>query len=237
MSGLTFAAFAAVNRDRCESPEGFGHPLSGWSLSDWMFAATGEFGEAANVAKKLNRVRDGIPGNTRSPEQLRADLADEFADAFTYLDLAAQSQGIDLGEAVASRFNRKSEEIGAPHRIAIEREARAPLEARVAALESLRDKAIFRLSMTHKALGIARGVIKALDAGRMSGDAISVLGVVDAETRALLEVKAALTDAGTEEAGRGWQREHAVHLNDDELFRDCPLCVAEVESGKARWPE
>lgn len=37
--------------------------------------------------------------------------------------------------------------------------------------------------------------------------------------------------------GRDWQREHdTIHLNDDELFRDCPLCVAEVAAGKARWP-
>ena len=114
---LSFAGLAATNRARCESPDGFGHPLSGWSLSDWLLAATGEFGEAANVAKKLNRVRDGIPGNTRTPDELRSDLADEFADAIIYLDLAAQSQGIDLGTAVVSKFNRTSERIGAPHRL------------------------------------------------------------------------------------------------------------------------
>lgn len=114
---LTFAEFAETNRARCEAPDGFGHPLSGWSLSDWLLAATGEFGEAANVAKKLNRERDGIPGNMKPEADLRADLADEFADAVIYLDLAAQSQGIDLGSAVASKFNRTSEKIGAPHRL------------------------------------------------------------------------------------------------------------------------
>ena len=118
--GLTFAAFAATNRARCEAPDGFGHPLNGWSLSDWMLAATGEFGEAANVAKKLNRVRDGIPGNTQTPEELRAALADEFADAVIYLDLAAQASGFSLGEAIASKFNRTSEKIGAPHRLSEE---------------------------------------------------------------------------------------------------------------------
>jgi NTP pyrophosphatase (non-canonical NTP hydrolase) len=124
-TGLTFGDFAATNRARCEAQDGFGHPLSGWTLSDWLLAATGEFGEAANVAKKLNRERDGIPGNTKSAAELRADLADEFADAVIYLDLAAQSQGIDLGSAVASKFNRTSEKIGAPHRLAIEDEAAA----------------------------------------------------------------------------------------------------------------
>jgi hypothetical protein len=44
--------------------------------------------------------------------------------------------------------------------------------------------------------------------------------------------------AGPEQAGRDWKREHdTVHLSDDELFRDCPECVAEVAAGKARWSE
>jgi NTP pyrophosphatase (non-canonical NTP hydrolase) len=114
---LTFATFSATNRERCESPDGFGHPLSGWSVSDWFLAATGEFGEAANKAKKLNRVRDGIPGNTETEAELRAGLGDEIADAVIYLDLLAQSEGFDLGTLVASKFNRTSEKIGAPHRL------------------------------------------------------------------------------------------------------------------------
>jgi NTP pyrophosphatase (non-canonical NTP hydrolase) len=62
-------------------------------------------------------VRDGIPGNTQTPEELRAALADEFADAVIYLDLAAQSQGFGLAEAIVAKFNRTSEKIGAPHRL------------------------------------------------------------------------------------------------------------------------
>lgn len=64
------------------------------------------------MAKKLNRVRDGIPGNAETPEQLRAALADEIADTFIYLDLLAQSQGIDLETAVIDKFNRTSAKIG-----------------------------------------------------------------------------------------------------------------------------
>jgi len=109
---LTFQDFSAANRDRCEHPDGFNHPLSGWSISDWFTATMGELGEAANVAKKLNRVRDGIPGNDEAPDQLRAQLADEIADTFIYLDLLAQSEGIDLAEAVAAKFNRTSAKIG-----------------------------------------------------------------------------------------------------------------------------
>jgi NTP pyrophosphatase (non-canonical NTP hydrolase) len=115
---LTFAEFAQVNRERCEAADGFGHPLSGWSVSDWFLAAMGEFGEAANKAKKLNRVRDGIPGNSETPDELRAGLADEIADTVIYLDLLAQSEGFDLGTIVSSKFNRTSEKIGSPARLA-----------------------------------------------------------------------------------------------------------------------
>ena len=104
--------FSVFNRRRCESKKGFNHLVSDWSLSDWITAVTGELGEAANVAKKLNRVRDGIPGNSETPDQLRAMLADELADTFIYLDLVAQSQGIDLETAVIDKFNRTSEKIG-----------------------------------------------------------------------------------------------------------------------------
>jgi NTP pyrophosphatase (non-canonical NTP hydrolase) len=109
---MQFNDFSAFNRRRCESPEGFNHPISDWSLSDWMTAVFGELGEAANVAKKLNRARDSIPGNTATPEQLKAQLADEIADTFIYLDLLAQSQGIDLEAAVLDKFDRTSAKIG-----------------------------------------------------------------------------------------------------------------------------
>ena len=104
--------FAKINRTRCEASTGFNHPLSSWSLSDWFTATMGELGEAANIAKKLNRVRDGIPGNTETPEQLSCNLADELADVFIYLDLLSQSQGINLAEAVLCKFNKTSKKIG-----------------------------------------------------------------------------------------------------------------------------
>lgn len=109
---MQFSEFSAINRLRCESPQGFNHTLDSWSLSDWFTATVGEFGEAANIAKKLNRVRDGIPGNKQTPDQLRHALACEIADTFIYLDLLAQSQDIDLEAAVREAFNAKSREIG-----------------------------------------------------------------------------------------------------------------------------
>lgn len=104
--------FSVFNRRRCEAPKGFNHTLSSWSMSDWMTATMGELGEAANIAKKLNRVRDGIPGNKETEAELRAALADEIADTFIYLDLLAQSQGICLEDAVIAKFDRTSEKIG-----------------------------------------------------------------------------------------------------------------------------
>lgn len=109
---MNFADFSVFNRRRCESPKGFNHKLGDWSLSDWMTATMGELGEAANVAKKLNRVRDGIPGNNMTTAELHAALRDEIADTFIYLDLMAQSQGIVLEDAVLDKFQRTSAKIG-----------------------------------------------------------------------------------------------------------------------------
>lgn len=111
---MTFSEFSKLNRSRCESPQGFRHALDSWSLSDWLTATMGELGEAANLAKKLNRVRDGIPGNRETPEELRAALRDEIADTFIYLDLLAQYQGIDLETAVREKFNRTSAKLDCP---------------------------------------------------------------------------------------------------------------------------
>ncbi len=104
--------FSVFNRRRCEAANGFNHPISGWSLSDWFTATLGELGEAANVAKKLNRVRDGIPGNKETPEELEKALRHEIADAFIYLDLLAQRGGFTLEDAVVEKFNITSAKIG-----------------------------------------------------------------------------------------------------------------------------
>lgn len=107
---VSWSDFSAINLDRCTSPHGFNHAIGSWSLSDWFTAVTGELGEAANIAKKLNRVRDGIPGNTadETTRSLRDKLRDEIADTAIYLDLLAQSQGFDLFEAMIDKFNRTS---------------------------------------------------------------------------------------------------------------------------------
>src|SRR5262245_4404894 len=105
---MTFDEFSAANVARCQSPLGFNHPLAGWSTSDWMTALVGEVGEAANVVKKLNRYRDGVPGNKVSEEELRSMLRKELGDVFVYLDLTAQSLGFSIAEAAREVFNAKS---------------------------------------------------------------------------------------------------------------------------------
>jgi len=106
--------FSDRNRKRCESKTGFNHKLSDWSLADWMTAVTGEVGEAANIVKKLNRIRDGIPGNTQTADELQAALADEIADVFIYLDLMAQAAGFCLSNIVRDKFAKTSRKIGYP---------------------------------------------------------------------------------------------------------------------------
>ena len=104
--------FSERNRKRCEASNGFNHHINSWSLSDWMTALTGEVGEAANVIKKLNRIRDGIPGNSETTEQLWAMLAEELADVQIYLDLIAQAAGFDLETIRDAKFDKTSKKIG-----------------------------------------------------------------------------------------------------------------------------
>ena len=111
---MTFGQFSEANRARCEHPQGFNHPLAGWSASDWMTALVGEVGEAANVVKKLNRYRDGVPGNKVPEAELRDQLRRELGDVFVYLDLMCQSLGFSIADVAADVFNTKSAEIGYP---------------------------------------------------------------------------------------------------------------------------
>lgn len=111
---VSFEQFSEANRIRCESPQGFNHLLNSWSTSDWITAVTGELGESANIVKKLNRSRDGIPGNKLSDEELQANLKKELGDVFCYLDLLCQSLGFSALEAAIETFNKKSKEIGYP---------------------------------------------------------------------------------------------------------------------------
>lgn len=101
---LDFDKLRAANVTRCG---GAFHPIESWSLTDWACAATLAQREAANVTKKLCRLEhDLATGHAKADEaQLKADLAHELADTVIYLDLWAARAGIDLGEAVRTKFN------------------------------------------------------------------------------------------------------------------------------------
>lgn len=113
---LTFNQFRVINVARCLRwhPQG----IESWSASDWMTAIMGELGEVASLIKMRNRERDGLPGNKFSPTSKQ--IADEVADVFAYLDLFAACKGIDLGRAVAEKFNEVSERLDFPERITID---------------------------------------------------------------------------------------------------------------------
>lgn len=77
---------------------------SDWSIPVWLMAVTGELGELANLRKKVLR-------GDLTHEQAQQETADELADITTYLDILAFRLGVDLGAAVASKFNRVSERV------------------------------------------------------------------------------------------------------------------------------
>ncbi len=76
----------------------------------------GEFGEVAEALKKYLRGQRGIKGSTASLE----DVAQEMADSIIALDLLADLMGIDLGVAVARKFNATSEKYDLKTRISLE---------------------------------------------------------------------------------------------------------------------
>jgi NTP pyrophosphatase (non-canonical NTP hydrolase) len=115
----TFRYVGQVNLARCLR----WHPagLNSWSLSDWAVALAGEVGEACDVIKKLNRLRDNLVGNHKASqltnESLMGELANELADVYLYLDLLAQAAQIDLPAAIRAKFNVVSERNNFPERL------------------------------------------------------------------------------------------------------------------------
>jgi len=93
---VTFSQLRVANLGRCL--EVF-HPLEDWSPTDWATAVSGEVGEACNLIKKMRRGEPVAP----------MEVASELADAVIYLDLLAARLGIDLGRAVAYKFNHVSD--------------------------------------------------------------------------------------------------------------------------------
>lgn len=105
-SQLSFKDLRAISVERCEKSF---FPLHSKDGPWWGNAMAGECGEACNVVKKIDR--DGWS------EELQLKLAKELADVVTYADLLAARYGIDLGHAVATKFNEVSERVGSELRL------------------------------------------------------------------------------------------------------------------------
>ncbi len=117
MRKLTFDALRAANvarlplfKNRHGIPAHSKPDGSDWSLGDWSNAVLGELGEAANLIKKIQR-------GDRTLDGAREELAKEFADVVTYLDILAFRAGVDLGAATAAKWDEVSERVGVPLRI------------------------------------------------------------------------------------------------------------------------
>ena len=106
--GLTFNALRWANNARLpqfKNAKGeYAHSKddgSDWSLNDWYTAVMGEAGELGNLLKKVRRGDFTL-------EEVHGEISDELADVATYLDILAKQCGIDLGQAIVTKFNRVS---------------------------------------------------------------------------------------------------------------------------------
>lgn len=118
--GLTFNALRGANkarlpqfRNRKGEPAHSQPDGSDWALSAWCNAVTGELGEAANLIKKIER-------GDLTLDEARAELAKEFADVVTYLDILAFRAGVDLGRVTMDKFNEVSRRVGSTVRLSVD---------------------------------------------------------------------------------------------------------------------
>lgn len=99
--GLSFKTLRAANIQRMKSSK-YKKNVEKWTTAHWMQATIGELGELANIMKKVDRGDFTI-------EEAKNDIAKEFADVQTYLDIMASKLDIDLGQATIDKFNDVSE--------------------------------------------------------------------------------------------------------------------------------
>lgn len=107
---LTFDALRAANEARQKewdtTPGGLSLEFKGLELS-------GEVGELNNLIKKLVRYRNGLAGGV--PDL--PPIMDELGDVIICTDLLAAKLGVNLGKAVAIKFNTTSAKHGFKERL------------------------------------------------------------------------------------------------------------------------
>ncbi len=105
---MNFADLREANWCRAQQS----YKLDDWSVSDWACALAGEAGEVCDAVKKLRRFQTGTNFNTKSKEDLIADIGREIADTIIYCDLLAEFLGLDTWEVTKQKFNETSDKIG-----------------------------------------------------------------------------------------------------------------------------
>lgn len=82
----------------------------------------GEAGEAANIAKKIQRVRDNISRGDEDIADLKSKLVAELCDILLYMPMLIDSiwtkeVEVRFEKILIDTFNKKSEEYGYPERL------------------------------------------------------------------------------------------------------------------------
>lgn len=117
-----------VEKSETRSDRWHGGDMNNWSALEWAGAMCGEAGEAANAAKKLKRLEDGIATKNEADRryetlfEAREAVGKEVADTILYAVLLASRVGVDIEKILAEVFNKKSEEYGFPERLITETE-------------------------------------------------------------------------------------------------------------------
>lgn len=116
MTTFDIQQFSELNLERCNN----WHHINDWSPMEWGAATAGELGELCNILKKIKRFDTGVQQNavSLSRQELIEMAAEEIADVLCYLDLTATSIGVDISEAVISKFNAVSAREKLPQRLA-----------------------------------------------------------------------------------------------------------------------
>lgn len=113
---VSLRSLQRLNESRSDKWHDGGTP---WTGADWSNEMMGEGGEAANVVKKIRRLETSVQARPTETgfHQLQEKLAHEIADVVICAGLLASYYGIDLADAVATKFNKTSIEHGFPERL------------------------------------------------------------------------------------------------------------------------
>lgn len=119
---MNFREFQRINKERCEDPQAFDHPMEEWSIAEWTNALCGEAGEAANISKKIIRLRSAVAKMNKindTQDELKEKLCQELADTIIYADLCFSRINRTTEVEVAKYFNLKSKELLLPDKFFI----------------------------------------------------------------------------------------------------------------------